>query len=123
MRDRTHSTVILLAAANVCGHGEGGPRLGIYDEGAFIGPESAVEVAHGLCGAAWMGTGGGMSISGRSCGSKHKGEFEENSYRWQSRQTRWHPESSQRGCWLLERWGRARAPRGSVLRDRLWALA
>jgi hypothetical protein len=55
--DRTHSSVVFLAAADVCGHGEGGPGLGVYDECAFIGPEGTFEVAHGLCGAAWIGTG------------------------------------------------------------------
>jgi len=54
IRDRTHSTVIFLEAANVCSHGEGRPGLGVYDESTLIGTEGAVEVAHGLCCAAWM---------------------------------------------------------------------
>lgn len=62
MRDRTHSTVIFLAAADVCGHGKGTPRLGVYDESTFIGTEGAVEVAHGLCGATWIGG----RVSGRA---------------------------------------------------------
>lgn len=57
MRDRTHSTVVFLAAANVCGHGEGGPGLRVDDESTFKGTEGPFEVPHGLCGAAWMGTG------------------------------------------------------------------